>query len=83
MERDEHRTADDQSTTFVTNNNEPGFKEWCDFGFDLRQDIPTMSSVAQSVMQNKGIKYNMCFVFIEPVGREMDSFFSQRQLWGI
>jgi hypothetical protein len=56
MECDEHRTSDDQSTTFANNNNEPGFEEWFDFGVDLQQDIPTMSSVAQSVMQNKGIK---------------------------
>ena len=56
MDSHENETITDRSPTFERNNNEPEVEDWYNFGFDIQQDIPTMSSVAQSVMKNKGIQ---------------------------
>ena len=46
--------SDVSPPVFVSN--DPGSEDWYHFGLESQQDVPTMSSVAQSVMQNKGIK---------------------------
>jgi len=84
MDSHENETITDRSPTFERNNNEPEVEDWYNFGFDIQQDIPTMSSVAQSVMKNKGIRLDsiqyvayeiICAsFFIESVRREMASF---------
>ena len=45
--------AFDQLTSVST---EPVFEDWNDLGFEAQQDYPTISSVAQSKMEKKGIR---------------------------
>jgi hypothetical protein len=45
--------AFDQLTLVST---EPVFEDWNDLGFEAQQDYPTISSVAQSMMEKKGIR---------------------------